>query len=300
MIQSKTAGAGVPLRRTDRRLSSLSSVRRLLLSDRAAVVGIVLLVSVVVGAVGAPALTRYGPNVPVLAQRGEPPSWNHWLGTDELGRDVYSRILYGGRISLTVSMASVAVALVVGVPLGLIAGYTRGSLDLLVMRVTDVMLAVPSMLLALEVVAVLGTATQNVVAAIGIVYIPGFARLMRASILTIAGQEYVAAARAIGAGSSRIMRRHLLPNAVSPLLVQATIYMAYAMLTEASLSFFGLGVQPPAPTWGNLLSGGKPYMESMPWLTLVPGIAIMIGVLGFNLVGDALRDLSDPRFRNAR
>jgi peptide/nickel transport system permease protein len=299
LINGKMART-VPLPRIDSRTSSVARIRRLVLSDRAAVVGVLLLLAVVIGAVGAPVLTRHDPNTPVLTQRGQPPSRQHWLGTDELGRDVYSRILYGGRISLTVSTASVAGALVVGVPLGLVAGYARGSLDLLVMRVTDVMLAVPSMLLALAVVAVLGTATQNVVAAIGIVYIPGFARLMRASILTIAGQEYVAAAKAIGARSGRIMRCHLLPNAVSPLLVQATVYLAYAMLTEASLSFFGLGVQPPAPTWGNLLSEGKPYMESMPWLTLVPGIAIMVGVLGFNLVGDALRDLTDPRLRNAR
>jgi len=192
---------------------------------------------------------------------------------------------------------SVAGAATLGVPLGIGAGYYRGSTELLLMRVTDIMFAIPSMLLALTLVAVLGAAEGNVILAIGIVYVPGFARVTPGATLAIQGEEYVIAAYAMGARGRQIIRRHLLPNIMSPLIVQITVQMAYAMLTEASLSYFGLGVQPLTPTWGNILGEGKPYMEMMPWMTVAPGVAIMLGVFGLSMLGDAIRDFLDPSAR---
>lgn len=275
------------------------SLVRLFLADRGAVTGTVLVLLVVIAALGAQHLAPFDPTRAQVSERIQPPSFKHLLGTDVLGRDVLSRVLYGAQISLLVSVTSVAAALILGVPLGLIAGYYKGKIDQGLMRVTDVMFAIPSILLALALVAVLGTAVQNVILAIAIVYTPSFARVARGSTLSVREMDYVLAAQACGAGDLRIMLNYLLPNIASPLTVQATVAMAYAILTEASLSFLGVGVQPPTPTWGNILNEGKPYMESMPWLTIVPGVAIMVAVMGFNLLGDAIRDVLDPRTRSS-
>ena len=225
----------------------------------------------------------------------EAPSLKHPFGTDELGRDVYARVLYGTRISLQVGLISVGIGMTVGVILGLIAGYFGGLLDNLIMRVIDAMLAFPMLVLALAITAALGANLRNAMIAIGIVGIPTYARLVRGQVLSVREREFVEAARALGAGHGRIMLLHILPNVTAPIIVQASLMIATAILSEASLSFLGLGVQPPTPSWGSMLNDGKNYLEMAPWMAIFPGMAIFLVVLGFNLLGDAVRDALDPR-----
>jgi len=232
---------------------------------------------------------------PADALRG--PSHLHPLGTDELGRDVLARLLQGARITLVITMAAVALALVVGATLGLAAGFYGGAVDTAIMRSVDVLMSMPGFLLAIGIIAALGVGTTNVILAVGIYSIPTFARIARASTLSVKAEEYVTAARSLGATDRRIMWRHVLPNIVPPLIVQTSLRMATAILSASSLSFLGLGTQPPTPEWGAMLSAGRDYMTRAPLLVAAPGLAILTVALSFNLLGDGLRDSLDPRLK---
>ena len=258
---------------------------------------LVLLGVVVVGLLG-PALAPYSENEITVEDALEGPSGRHLFGTDELGRDVFSRVLIATRVSLQVSAVSVTIALLVGVGLGLAAGYYRGPVDTVVMRMMDVLFAFPVMLLAVAIVAVLGPGLQTAMIAIAVVYAPIFARVTRASVLSVREEEYVTAATSIGASDLRIIGMHVLPNAAAPIIVQTSLSLAFAILSEAALSFLGLGVQPPAPSWGRMLFDARGFVEQAWWMGVFPGLAIFVVVLSFNLVGDALRDVLDPRQRS--
>src|SRR5690606_20203672 len=236
----------------------------------------------------------HGPYDQNLRQRLQGPSRDHWLGTDQFGRDVFARIVYGGRISLGVGFVSVAIAMVLGSTMGLLAGYYGGRVEEVLMRFTDVLLALPGFLLALAIVATLGPSLYNVVVAVGIAYTPGFARVMRSAVIAARQQEYVTAARGTGATDWRIMTVHLLPNCLSPLIVHGTLALAGTMLSTAGLSFLGLGAQPPTPEWGGMLYCARPFLRTAHHVVTYPGLAIMITVLSLTLLGDGLRDAFDP------
>jgi peptide/nickel transport system permease protein len=226
-----------------------------------------------------------------------PPTWQHPFGTDDVGRDILSRVIFGSRVSLQAGVFTVMVALLVGLPLGLIAGFLGGAVDNLIMRGVEVILSFPTLVLALGITAVLGPNLMNALFAIGIVFVPHFARLIRGQVLSVKENDYVAAARALGASDRRVMGIHILPNCMAPLLVQSSFSVSFAILVEAALSFLGLGTQPPTPSWGIMLAMGKNYLEQAPWLGAFPGLAIFLTVLGFNLLGDGLRDALDPRLK---
>jgi peptide/nickel transport system permease protein len=270
---------------------------RRVVRTRAAVVGGVLVGSFVVVALLAPVVAPYDPLKGRLAERLQPPSGAHWLGTDELGRDVLSRILHGARITVQIQLAAVGLALAVGTALGLTAGYVGRWADQLIMRFMDILMAFPGIFLALAIIAALGTGLVNVVIATGIFLVPQFARVVRASILTLKEMEFVQAARALGRGDAALVFRYLLPNSLAPIIVQTSLRMATVLLTASGLSFLGLGVQPPSPEWGAMLSNARSYMITAPHVATMPGLAIMLVVLGFNLLGDGLRDSLDPRLR---
>lgn len=269
-------------------------LRRRFLRHPGARIGGVLIALAVLGAVGAPLLTDADPLQIASEQRLQGPSLHHLLGTDLYGRDVFSRVLYGGRVSLGVGLLSVAFALLGGGLMGTAAGFWGGWLDTLVMRVADVLLAFPAILLAIGLLAFLGGGFWNVVIAIAIVYTAPLARVARAAVLTVRHEEYLDAARAIGAKDLRILRRYVLPNAIAPLIVECTLRLALAILAEAALAFLGLGTQPPAPTWGQMIAEGRAVMTFSSWPALGPGVAITLTVLGFNMLGDAIRDALDP------
>jgi peptide/nickel transport system permease protein len=275
-----------------------SSLLRILVRDRVGFVGAMLVVAAIGAAVFGPVLAPYDPTLIHPGEQLAPPGPMFPLGADELGRDILSRALYGARISIEVSLIVVTLSGSIGVTLGLLSGYFKGLLDVVLMRIMDTIFAFPTLLLALTVVAVLGTDLRNLILAITIVYIPAFARIARGSTLSVSQQPYVEAARSVGVPHGRILLRYVLPNILAPVTVQFTISLAYAILVEASLSYLGLGVQPPAASWGSMLATGKPFMEISPWVAIVPGVAIMLTVLGFNLLGDALRDSLDPRLRS--
>ncbi|MDI3546413.1 MAG: peptide/nickel transport system permease protein [Halanaerobiales bacterium] len=258
------------------------------------IIGILLLV-----ALFAPLLAPYSPTEQNILFRYQPPSSEHWLGTDEMGRDILSRIIYGSRISLRVGLISISLALLMGVTLGLIAGFYGGFLDMVIMRFMDIMLAFPSILLAIAIVAILGPQLENAMIAIAIINVPRFARIIRSSALSLKENDFIKAARALGAGDFRIIVNHLLPNAMAPLIVQTTLSIATAILEAAALSFLGLGAQPPSPEWGAMLSDARSALQKAPWVATFPGLAIFFGVLGFNLLGDGLRDALDPKMKNA-
>ena len=263
--------------------------------DPLAVVGsVILLVLVIVGVFGE-WLAPSGVNEVDVENMLQAPSSSHPFGTDELGRDVLSRVIIAARVSLEVGVVSVGLALVAGVAIGLVAGFYRGWVDNALMRCMDVLFAFPVLLLAVAIVAVLGPGLGTAMVAIGVVYAPIFARVTRASVLSVREQVYVRAALSIGASDLRIMRRHVLPNIAAPLIVQTSLSLAFAILSEAALSFLGLGVQPPAPSWGRMLFDGRGFVTDAWWLGVFPGLAILLTVLAFNLVGDALRDVLDPR-----
>jgi peptide/nickel transport system permease protein len=255
---------------------------------------IVLLIGV---ALAAPAIAPFDPLGHQYADRLSRPSSTYLFGTDETGRDVFSRVIYGSRISLRVGIVSVTIAIVLGVTLGLLAGYYGGFVDALLMRFVDIMLAFPGFLLALAIIAMLGPSLRNAMIAVGLGSSTGFARLTRGSVLSIKETDYVQAARVVGANSGRIMRRHILPNALSPIIVLATLELPAAILVAASLSFLGLGAQPPSPEWGAMLVAGREYIQTAWWLITFPGLAIFVTVLGFNLFGNALQDVINPRLR---
>jgi len=277
-----------------------SEVIRRLRRNPSAVAGFVILLLLVLAGVFAPLLTPYDPTRQELVQVLQHPSLAHPLGTDQLGRDLLARILYGGRLTLFIGAFAVAVGIVVGVPLGVISGFYRGTVDMVIQRVMDLMLAFTSFLLALTLVSLLGVGLTNVIVAVGISTIPRFARLVRSSVLTIREISYVEASRALGAADRRVLWRHVLPNAVAPVIVQATLSMGATILTAAGLGFLGLGVQPPTPEWGAMLGQGRNYIFSNPNVTTFPGLAIFLAVMGFNLLGDGLRDALDPQLRGTR
>ncbi len=265
---------------------------------RLAGVGIILIAVFVLSALLAPVISPQSPTKQQVTNALKPPSAEHLLGTDELGRDMLSRILYGGQASLEVGFLSVSMALLLGVSLGLVAGYWSNSwVETVIMRVMDALLAFPALVLALALVAALGPGLNNAIIAIGVVGIPTYARLTRGQVLSAKEREYIEAARTVGASDLRIMVRHLLPNVSAPLIVQTSLGFATAILAEAALSFLGLGVQPPTPSWGSMLNGARGYLDIDPWLIIGPGTAIFLAVLGFNFIGDGIRDILDPRFR---
>jgi peptide/nickel transport system permease protein len=262
--------------------------------------GLVLVVVAVAAAVAAPWVAPYDPVALNPGARLQGPSPEHWLGTDQYGRDTLSRIIFGGRSSLAVAFAATGFALLVGGALGAIAGFYRGATDALIMRVTDVLLSFPAILLAIALLAFLGSGFVNLVLAIGVVYVGPFARVARAAVMTVREEQFVEAARALGSRDLRILLGAVLPAAAAPLLVETTLRLAYAILAEASLSFLGLGTQPPTPSWGMMIAEGRRFLALTPWATVAPGLAIMAVVLGFNLLGDGLRDALDPRLRRRR
>ena len=265
---------------------------------RPAMVGLAILIIYVVAAAAAPFLTPYDPVKQELREVLQPPSVKHPLGTDHLGRDILARILYGGRITLVIGLLAVGLGLAVGVPLGVVSGYYGGWIDLVIQRFTDIMLSFPNILLALSLVAVLGVGLQNVIVAVGVGTVPIFIRLVRGAVLTIREQTYVEAARAVGSGDLRILGRHVLVNALTPVIVQATLSMGSTILVAAGLGFLGLGVEPRTPEWGAMLGEGRNYIFRASYTVTFPGLAIFLAVLAFNLVGDGLRDALDPRLRS--
>ncbi len=269
-----------------------------LLRRPAVSIGLLLVLSAVLSAVFAPLLTPYDPVALNALDRLQGPSAAHPLGTDQYGRDNLARILYGGRTSLFVAGASILFATLVGGTLGLLAGYLRGAFDVLTMRVTDVLLSFPAILLAIALIAFYGNSVVNLVLAIGIVYTGPFVRVARAAVFTVREELYVEAARALGARGLRVVLLAILPNITAPLIVEITLRLAYAVLTEASLAFLGLGPPPPTPSWGQMIAEGQRFLALSPWSAVAPGLVIMVTVLGFNLLGDGIRDLTDPRLRS--
>ena len=274
--------------------ASRAVVRRLLRRPAAAA-GLVVITLFVGIAVFAPWIAPYDPIATSFSTVRKAPSALHWFGTDEIGRDVLSRIVFGARASLLAGVVSVLISLAVGVPVGLLAGYAGGKTDMLISRVTDAMLACPFLILAIALAAFLGPSLTNAMIAIGISATPVFIRLTRGTTLAVKAEDFVLAARAIGNDPLRIAVRHVLPNIFAPLLVQATLAIAAAVIAEASLSFLGLGQQPPQPSWGSMLNVAKNYIDNAPWMAIWPGLSIFVLVLSFNLVGDGLRDALDPR-----
>jgi len=258
----------------------------------ASLVGLFLAVTV-----AAPLLAPYDPVAADFGSVLSPPQRAHPLGTDDIGRDILSRVLHGSRISLQAGLFTVAVALTIGLPLGLAAGFFGGRVDALIMRGIEVILSFPTLVLALGITAILGPKLRHALFAIGIVFVPHFARLIRGQALSVREHDFVTAARALGGSDLRLMFRHVLPNCLAPLLVQSSFSVSFAILTEAALSFLGLGTQPPTPSWGIMLAQGRGYLEQAPWLGAFPGLAIFLTVLGFNLLGDGIRDALDPRLK---
>ncbi|MDR1967009.1 MAG: ABC transporter permease [Synergistaceae bacterium] len=262
-----------------------------------AVFGFVVLSILVLVAAFAPLIAPYGYSDQFLEHAFEPPNAKFLLGTDEFGRDILSRLIYGARVSLQVGFVAVGLALSVGGFLGAVAGYYGGFCDNAIMRCMDVLLGIPSTLLAIAIAASLGPGLVNLMISVGIAQIPFYARIVRGAVLSVRGQEFVEAARAMGSGDLRIIFRHIIPNSMAPIIVQTTLDVAYAILSAAGLSFIGLGVQPPFPEWGSMLSGGRQYIFEAPHMTLFPGITIMLTILSLNFLGDGLRDALDPKLR---
>lgn len=278
--------------------TELAAVLYHLVRNRSALLGLAIIGVFVLAAAAAPLLTSWDPIAVDFDKYLLTPSSEHLLGTDELGRDLFARLLYGARISLSIGLISVTIGVSIGVPIGAFSGYYGGKLDIVVQRLIDIMIAFPGILLAIVVVAVLGVGVQNVMIATGIASIPIYARLVRGSFLSLKRNAYVTAARAGGLSDLRIIFGHILPNCLGPIIVQSTFQVATAILWAAGLGFLGLGAQPPTPEWGAILSRGRAYMRTAHHLTTFPGIAIFLMVLGFNLVGDGLRDVIDPKSRS--
>jgi peptide/nickel transport system permease protein len=268
---------------------------RRFLDRKGAMVALVVVLLFVVLAIFAPWIAPADPLATSWGAIRKPPSSAHWFGTDEIGRDVLSRVIWGTRASLLAGVVSVAISLLVGVPVGLLAGYAGGWTDMLVSRITDAMLACPFLILAIALAAFLGPSLTNAMIAIGIAATPIFVRLTRAQVRAVKVEDYITAARAVGNPTMRIALRHILPNVAPPLIIQATLATAAAVIAEASLSFLGLGQQPPAPSWGSMLNTAKNFVENAPWMAVWPGVSIFLLVLSFNLLGDGLRDALDPR-----
>ena len=284
--------AAVPRELSPGRRAMLRLVRR-----RGAMLGLAIVLFFIVIAVFAPLIAPYDPVQTSWTAVRKAPSAAYWFGTDEIGRDVLSRVIWGARASLMAGLVSVCISMAMGVPIGLLAGYMGGWVDGLISRFTDAMLAVPFLILAIALAAFLGPSLTNAMVAIGVSAMPVFIRLTRAQVLSVKVEDYVEAARAVGNPHWRIALRHILPNTLPPLIVQATLTIATAIIAEASLSFLGLGQQPPAPSWGSMLNTAKDYIDNAPWMAIWPGLSIFLLVLSFNLLGDGLRDAMDPRHK---
>jgi peptide/nickel transport system permease protein len=284
-ISVRVAASDSPARRALRRL----------LARRTAVFGLLVVVLMAALALLAPWIAPFDPLATSFAMVRQAPSGANWFGTDEVGRDLASRVIWGGRASLAAGVISVTIAVGVGVPLGMLAGYVGGAVDAVVSRVTDAMLAIPFLILAIALAAFLGPSLGNAMIAIGITATPIFVRLARGQVLAVRAEDYVEAARAVGNPPARILLRHILPNILPPVIVQATLAIAAAIIAEASLSFLGLGQQPPAPSWGSMLNTAQRFLTQAPWMAIFPGLAIFVTVLAFNLLGDGLRDALDPK-----
>ncbi len=280
--------------------TELRQVWRHLRRNRLAMVGLAVLSLFLLCAIFAPFITPYDPIKTDFGNALQDPSSENLLGTDWLGRDSFSRILYGSRISLAIGLISVTIGMLIGVPIGALSGYYGGRFDILIQRVIDILIAFPGILLAIVVVAVLGVGVENVMIAVGIASVPIYTRLVRGSVLAVKEQGYITAAKALGIGDARIIIRHIMPNCLGPIIVQSTFQIATAILWAAGLGFLGLGAQPPDPEWGAMLSKGREYIRTSHHLTTYPGLAILFMVLGFNLLGDGLRDALDPRSRKYR
>jgi ABC-type dipeptide/oligopeptide/nickel transport system permease subunit len=265
--------------------------------NRAAMLGAVLVAAFVILAILAPVLSTYDPMKTNFLMVRKPPSALHWLGTDEIGRDILARVMAGGVASLYAGVVSVAIAVLIGVPIGLVAGWYGRWVDACISRATDALLAVPFLILAIAFAAALGPSLTNAMIAIGLSRVPIFIRLTRGQVMAVKHEDYIEGAKAVGVRNIAILARHVTPNVLPPILVQATLTVAQAIIAEASLSFLGLGQQPPAPSWGSMLNTAKNFLEQAPWMSLSPGIAIFLVVLGFNLLGDGLRDALDPKER---
>lgn len=295
MTESTNLSKEIQLKKAPKEESKLGNAWYMLQKNKAALVGLIIIIILILIAVFGQFIMPYKPNVGELSQSLLKPSWAHWLGTDEQGRDILSRIIDGTKISLRVGVTAVSIALTLGIIAGSLSGYYGGKVDMLIMRFMDIILAFPSLLLAIAFMSALGKGIDNAIIAISIVTIPEYARIVRGSILSIKESEYVQAARVIGNSDGAIIFRHILPNVVSPIIVRATLGISSAILDTAALGFLGLGVQPPQAEWGNMLGAGRGYFYNAPHVILFPGIAITITVLAFNLFGDGLRDALDPK-----
>ncbi|MEK3875496.1 nickel transporter permease [Paenibacillus sp. FSL M7-0420] len=266
--------------------------------NKTAMAGLGIILFFVLIALLAPWIGPYDFKAQQLVNRLKPPSAEHWFGTDDLGRDLFTRVIYGARISLWVGFFSVIGSIIVGTALGILAGYYGKWMDMIISRLFDILLAFPSILLAIAIVAILGPSLQNALYAIAIVNIPTYGRLVRAKVLSLKSEEYITAARAIGMKNGRILFSHILPNSLTPIIVQGTLGVATAIIEAAALGFLGLGAQPPDPEWGKMLSDSRQFIQKAPWTVVFPGLSIMLTVLGFNLMGDGLRDVLDPRMKS--
>lgn len=284
--------------KSPKRLSKGQEIFKRLRRNKLAMFGLIILAGLILIAALAPWIAPYGYDDQDLDKSLMKPNAENWFGTDLKGRDIFSRMIYGARVSLFVGFFAVSISVIVGGFLGAIAGYFGGRLDNMIMRCMDVLLAIPSILLAISIAASLGPGLINLMIAVGISSIPGYARLVRASTLSIRNIEYIEASKSVGASNLSIIVKHVIPNCLSPVIVQATLGVAFAILTAASLSFIGLGIKPPNPEWGAMLSSGRAYIRDYPHLTLFPGLAIMLTILALNFLGDGLRDALDPKLKN--
>lgn len=271
---------------------------RQLRKNHFAMAGLLIILFFIILGLVAPLLTTYSYADQNLAQRLQPPSSEHWMGTDDLGRDIFTRIAYGARVSLQVGFFAVTGALVFGTFLGIIAGYFGRWVDMIISRMFDILLAFPSILLAIAIVAILGASLQNALIAIAIINIPIFGRIVRSKVISLREEEYILAAKAQGMKNGRIISHHILPNSITPIIVQATLGFGTAILEAAALGFLGLGAQPPTPEWGQMLASSREFIQLAPWTLIMPGVSIMLVVLGFNLIGDGLRDALDPKMKS--
>lgn len=277
--------------------SQLVEIWQRLRRNKMAMIGLAILIMLALGAIFADIICDYDTMVikQDIANRLQGPSAQHWFGTDEFGRDIFSRVVYGTRISLLIGFVAVAIAMVIGVLLGAFSGYYGATVDNIIMRLMDILLSIPQIILAIAIVAVLGNGLFNLMLAVGISSIPHYARIVRASVLSVKDQEFIEAAKAAGSSDLRIIFKHIIPNCLAPIIVQATLGVAMAILTAAGLSFVGLGISPPTPEWGSMLSSARSYIRDYAYMTMFPGLAIMITIFALNVLGDGLRDALDPK-----
>ena len=287
-----------PTQQVAQKRNQWKEVWRRLRQNKMAMVGLAILIILALAAIFADVIAPNGFDNQVIKDRFQTPNSTHWFGTDNLGRGVFDRVIHGARVSLSIGIISVSIAIVFGGLLGALAGFYGGRVDNVIMRSMDIRLAIPSILLAISIVSALGGGLFNVMLAVGISSIPGYARIVRASVITLKGQEFIEAARAIGANDSRIIMKHIIPNSLAPIIVQGTLGVAGAILSAAGLSFIGLGLSPPNPEWGAMLSGGRDYIRDHMHMTLFPGLMIMATIFALNLLGDGLRDALDPKLKN--